>query len=42
MSRSVAPMANYLRRIVDGQLDALVPALPTVTLDGPKSYLAFH
>ena len=29
-------MPHYLRRVVDGDLDALFPQLPAVLLDGPK------
>lgn len=36
MSRTIHSMANYVRRTVDDQLDLLVPALPAVSLDGPK------
>lgn len=29
-------MSDYLRRIVDDELDALLPSLPAIALDGPK------
>jgi predicted AAA+ superfamily ATPase len=33
---TVEPMTSYCRRIVDGELDELLPALPAVALEGAK------
>jgi predicted AAA+ superfamily ATPase len=33
---TVAPMTSYTRRIVDGELDEFLPALPAVAIEGAK------
>ncbi|MHB8891778.1 MAG: ATP-binding protein [Candidatus Limnocylindrales bacterium] len=30
-------MAEYIRRVVDNELDALLPGLPAIAIDGPKA-----
>lgn len=36
MARRLEPFGEYRRRVVDAELDELVPALPALSLEGPK------
>lgn len=36
MARTISFMSGYQRRIVDDELDELMPHLPAILLDGPK------
>ena len=36
MSRTIDRMPHYKKRVVDSELDALLPHLPALSLEGPK------
>lgn len=36
MSRTIQPMITYTTRVVERELDALLEALPALSLEGPK------
>ncbi len=36
MSNTIKPMNRYVRRVVDSELDQLLPHLPAISLDGPR------